>query len=271
MNCKFLIILLASLSQFSLWSQRNVDLKLQLSSSSSHESCFDVQLRSPDGYEIDLAGQNYRLFYNARDLSFNQKKLGSQLNNNAYSKPDVINTEDDNIGFLSISIDAKVLSPKGIALSKNGEWLNTLNLCFSRLTDNPFDLTWASRKKTLLFATAEVAMSEWVTEESQQILLPNALYDFSSIDEHNLLNSDLDISVFPNPVADYLNISFENHATGRILIKDVIGRQVALEEIEEVQSLRYDMTAWPEGSYTITLLNHSGERLSTENVIKINR
>ena len=264
-------LLLTFCLTITLVGQKNVDLKLDLTSTNGLTSCFDFLLRSPDGQGIDLAGQNYRLFYDASQVSFLDQKISNRLDQEAYSKLDILKSEDQSIGFVSISTDGRILSKKGVHLPRNGAWINTLNVCFSRKDDVPFDLTWANRKKTFSFATAEVAMSEWVHEEEQQILLPNELYDFSSVDAESSFDTEIVINVFPNPVVSDINVVFSDHIDGTILIKDIIGRQVVNQNLEDRKQLSFDLTDWPEGSYSVIVLNQDGGLIKSKKIVKISR
>ncbi len=265
-----IIILLIGMSTW-VTAQKEVDIMLKSSVITEQTGCFDILLRSAHGLDIDIAGQNYRLFYNADKLSFSKDRITYQLDNETYSKIDLINTEDDNIGFVSISIDGKALTKDVVNLSRDGTWKQTLNICFDRLNSESYDITWANAKRTSLFATAEVALSEWVSAESQQVLTPNEVYDYSSLDHMEDLMSTLSLRIYPNPVADYINIEFDQRQQrSALIIKDVIGREVINEDLIDVKNVIYSLADWPEGTYTVVVLDQDGRRLTSQNIIKIN-
>lgn len=268
----FSIFLFSLLITSGILAQKPVDLKLQPSNSIDQASCFDILLRSPAGHDIDLAGQNYRLFYNADRMSFLDDRISHNLDPMTYSKVDILKTEDHNVGFVSISIDGRALTNKVVQLNKDASWQHSINICFDRKTVQPYELTWANSKKTALFATAEVAMSEWVDEENQQILTPNEVFDYSSIEsDTELSKSTIDLKIYPNPVADYINIDFgQDLAKSDLIIKDVIGREVVNAKIDGGSRMNYKLDDWPEGTYTVLILDENGNRLSSQNIIKIN-
>jgi len=218
-----------------LLGQKQIDIKLQSSNNIEQAACFDVLLRSAQGHVIDLAGQNYRLFYPAHKLTFLPESISHDMDANTYTTPDVISSIHQNIGFLSISVDSKQLTDKIIKLDRGGDWLKTLNLCFEGKEDQYFDLTWANKRKTGGFATAEVAFSEWESSERQQILSPNEVIDYTSLDDEQIARHALDIHIFPNPVVDELQVSFaspQSEEQNTLIIMDVIGREQQLIKIK---------------------------------------
>ena len=260
------ILLSVSLS---LTGQKNVDLKLKSSHSDATKNCYDILLSSPDGHDIHLAGQNYRLFYDADNLKFLTEEITHNLDPKAYADVDLLVSEED-IGFVSMSIDSRQLVDAGITLPKTGAWINTMNICFKRLNDRDYDITWANQRKTFSFATAEVAMSEWLNEGKQQILIPNEIHDFSSIEQNLIETAQQTISVYPNPVVQHVNVTFEAPYSGEVLVKDIIGRHVVADQISDETFLEYDLSAWPEGGYTVMILNQDGALVRSQALVKIN-
>lgn len=266
----FITIILSWFASASVIGQKQVDLMLKASGYDSDTRCFDILLRSPGGHDIDLAGQNYRIFYNADQISFLPKRISHDLDPKTYSKIDLINTEDHNIGFISMSIDGKALTEKVITLNKNASWKQTMNICFQLKSDQGYTITWANAKKTAIFATAEVAMSEWLNAEKQQVLLPNEIVDFTSIDNLEESAEITTIKIFPNPVTDFVQIEFDAiQSNSAVVITDVIGREVIHDRIDGMASVTYSLDKWPEGAYSVTVLDQQGHRITSENIVKI--
>ncbi len=264
------IFLAALFSCLMLTGQKPVDIMLKSSPSKDQAKCFDIQLRSPAGHDIDLAGQNYRIFYNANHVSFLEDRISHNLDRETYGKMDVINTVDDNIGFVSLSLDSRVLTDKIVKLDRSGDWAKTLNVCFSHDKKSSVDLTWAHAEKTSRFATAEIAMSEWVDEDNQQILTPNEVIDFNSEEQEDFYSS-MNIHIYPNPVAQFVNLELKgDNSVQNIVIKDVIGREVINQRVENAGLTTYDIGGWPEGAYTVIVLDEDGKRLTSKKVIKVN-
>jgi|GEM_PF-1859196 len=267
-----LLLVVLAVCTSTLCAQRQVDLMLSPSASVEGARCFDIQLRSPHGHDIDVAGQNYRLFFNADKLDFIEDMISHDLDPETYSRIDLISTEDQNIGFLSLSIDGKALSDKTITLDRSGTWQKTLNICFDAGANSEIDLTWANSRKTALFATAEVAMSEWISEERQQVLIPNEIIDYSSLEDQESTTAAIGVQVYPNPVADYVSVELDSEVQGgSLLIKDVIGREMVNEKVSSgATQLVFNLNQWPPGTYTVVLLNQTGDRLALQKVIKVN-
>lgn len=254
-----------------LTAQNKADLRLVVNNRIQSSNCFDIQLRSPHGENISLAGQNYRIFYNGSNLSFNKSQITSYLDNRAYGKIDIINTNTNNIGFLSLSIDARELGEKTVLLKKSAEWVSTLNICFDKIGDKEIDLTWADGDKTAVYATAQVALSEWMNSKRQQVLLWNELGSIQSDLNKELSSLEIKILTYPNPVIDVVNIDIKSGLAdlNYIVIKDVIGREVVYDKIKNRNFLSYDLLNWPNGSYSVELFNAQNQKVKSEKLVKV--
>lgn len=252
--------------------QSLVDITLDPTPSSGGQACFDIAVKSGSNKDINLAGQNYRLFYDAEKLDFIEDKTSYSFDPRAYGRVYIHNTETKGIGFLSLSLDGRKLTDQTIKLARGASWKQVMNVCFKETTETPYDLTWAHKTRTAKFASAEVALSEWVTAESQQILEVNELNDFTNTTDAKGITGDIILNVYPNPVIDYVNVEISGHDddTHQLIIKDIIGREVVYDNIPGAQTSTYDLVNWPEGSYTIEILNAKSERVTATKVIKIN-
>ena len=256
----------------SIQAQKPIDLKISHNQSKGKKSCYDISLKSSEKRQIDLAGQNYRLFYDAEKLDFIKEDSYSLLDPRSYSPLDILNTETQGIGFLSLSTAGRKLTDKTIDLTGEDVWTKTMYVCFERETDRAFDLTWAHDGKTGAFATAEVTMSEWVDKDHHQILEINILEDFHSLKEVSPTNENISLKIFPNPMIDYVNIELGDKVEPEVLIiKDIIGREVVYDNISGKQNLSYDLINWPDGTYTIDVLDHDSNRIFSKKVIKAGR
>lgn len=266
---KSIFVLILLMWTISVQGQKPVDLMLKQVQATGNEQCFDILLRSPSGMAIDLAGQNYRLFYNTAKLTFLPERINHKLDNKTYSKIDMIHTSDHDIGFISLSIDGKELNEKVLHLDKAGNWTKSVNLCFERERNGKYDITWANAKKTSGFATAEIALSEWVGKYEQQVIIPNEIYDISSEIESS--TELIALSVYPNPTAEDITIDLSEipQRSVQIAVKDVIGREILNEAMEGGQQLEYSARAWPAGTYSISVRDKTGQLLALEQIVKI--
>lgn len=256
----------------SIYAQKPIDLRISHDQNKGDKSCYDISLKSSEKRQILLAGQNYRLFYDAKKLNFIEEDSYSLLDPRSYSALDILNTETQGIGFLSLSTAGRRLTEKTIDLLGDDTWTKTMYVCFQRETENAFDLTWAHDGKTGAFATAEVTMSEWVDKDHHQILEINILEDFHSQKEISQNNEDISLKIFPNPMIDYVNIELGDKVAPQVLIiKDIIGREVVYDNISGKQNLSYDLINWPDGTYTIDVLDDKATRIFSKKVIKAGR
>lgn len=152
----------------------------------SKEVCYLVQVRSANGMAWNLAGQNYRIYYDGSKASYINGSGVSLLPPARYSAvlltTDIQNQDasafpgdlpfEKTLSFLNYSIDLMNLSVGGINLTADGEWMTTSSLCFEvpqSVLDNPsecLNLVWARMGKTDPYATAFVEISEWTRANS---------------------------------------------------------------------------------------------------------
>ena len=257
---------------FAIHAQKSVDLKISLDRIEGKKSCYDISLKTSDNNTVHLAGQNYRLFYDASKLNFTEEASYSHLDPRSYGALDILNTETKGIGFLSLSIAGRKLTDKSIFLDKENLWTKTLYVCFDRETETGYDLTWANEGKTGAYATAEVTMSEWVDKDHHQVLDINIFEDFHSLKQTSTSSNNINLKVYPNPMIDYVNIEFDKIIEPEVLIiKDIIGREVVYDNVSGKQNLSYDLVNWPDGTYTIDVLDHNSERIYSQQIIKAGR
>ncbi len=148
----------------------------------SRQICYNTQVRSGDGTAWNLAGQNYRIFYDASMASYIDGSAERILPASQYS--DILLTADfqnvdasgfpgdlpfkATLGFLNYSVDLMNLTNGGIDLPADGDYMPTTKLCFEvtqEVIDNGSEclgLVWAQMGKTDGIATAFVEISEWV-------------------------------------------------------------------------------------------------------------
>lgn len=193
---KYLMFIVFSISVWGIYAQANYDIRLKFNVSNSMDNliCYDVQLRSANGQEWGLAGQNYRLFYNSTQVEFSS---GSSQLGPAYQSFSLVqhashinatNIEGDlpfadNLGFLNYAIDLNNIISGGATLSPNDTWLITSQLCFNILTDennnpaNVFQAVWGQDGKTNPYANSFVEISEWVGSNQTQTASGENFYD----------------------------------------------------------------------------------------------
>ena len=168
-----------------LLSQQEYDIRFSISQTEceTRQMCYYTQIRSADGQTWNLAGQNYRIYYDASMASYveGSAKRSDELDPNQYS--DILLTADHQdadasafpadipfkatLSFLNYSVDLMNLTNGGKDLLASGEWVSTTEICFE-VTEEVLEegseclgLVWARMGKTDGIATAFVEISQW--------------------------------------------------------------------------------------------------------------
>lgn len=162
-------------------SAQNYDIRFQISSINceTQQVCYDVQFRPNGAGVFNLAGQNYRIFYNSSVASY---LSGVSLLPSQYGEFTLVQDIQDanadamdgsldfepTLGFLNYAVDLNDVQNGGIFLAAN-EWTTTTNLCF-RVEDGLLNnsgsclqLIWGREGLTDMYATAFVEVSRWVS------------------------------------------------------------------------------------------------------------
>ena len=187
-----------------LSAQQTYDIRFKLDNvdCEKQEACYLVQLRSSNDNDWMLAGQNYRVFYDASKAIYKVGSGQSQLSPDDYS-PFTLTTNvpgtdasafdgllpfDATLGFLNYSIDLMDLASGGIALPGNGDWVTTSSLCFEldegtiNNVDACLNLIWARPGLTDAYATAFVEVSEWTGQNATENAETNVYDDLDEND-----------------------------------------------------------------------------------------
>ena len=190
-----MIIFIYLFGQLSAAGQSSYDLRLTLNNVDCENkiACYDVQLRSADGTTWGLAGQNYRLYYDASLASW---QSGTSTLSTTYQGFTLVQDIQDvdasatndtlsfegTLGFLNYSMDLTNTSTGGVDLPSDSSWITTSQLCFlleDTLINDPstcLEVVWAEDGLTNAYATSFVEVSEWVQTDSTQ-MASGQLYD----------------------------------------------------------------------------------------------
>jgi hypothetical protein len=85
------------------------------------------------------------------------------------------------------------------------------------------------------------------------------------------LEEDLKVSIYPNPVSEWLNIESFSVPLSRIVLAGVDGHQSLKEEIipSNEKKYLYDMSNLPSGVYVIQLFDKKNHFIKADRVIKL--
>lgn len=247
----------------------------------------DIQLRT-QANQLVLAGQNYRIYYDASVLSLNDSQSKLLLPTENYSDVTFHTVKegidargagsldfDKNLGFANFSIDLINQEFGGIILNADDEWYSIATLQFKIVNqDQEFNLVWGREDKSESYATAYVEMAEWLAPRKIKSLRINEYVDFNSEatpeDESFEL---LEMSFGPNPSRDMVKLAFsqEVEADSEIVIRDVTGKEVSTIRLTETSNQAViNISSLPQGNYVLELRSKQrGTKLIVDKLIKM--
>lgn len=175
-----------------LMAQSSYEIRFEISELNNVQSrlCLEVQLRNTEAVAWNLAGQNYRLFYNTEKMKFNN---GTSLLGNQYQAFTLVQKIEEidaskvngslsfstNLGFLNYAIDLNNVVNGGITLPADSTWVTTSQLCFDLLAAvDESEVVWARTGHTNAYANSFVEIQEWVTTNTTLATTGTYYYDF---------------------------------------------------------------------------------------------
>lgn len=246
--------------------QNRVDIRLSPTELGLTKSCFDFELRSIENSSFELAGQNYRIYFDPHQLkliddelkSYGNKRLYSPLKSHRKHHSDALSIAMINLGVDAIEYDKKL----SITL-KPQMWTKTSNVCFSHEENADFKLIWARPEETSDLATAYVSLSEWESAHKQSTVIVNEYFDFDNSKESYTQPFHSEINVFPNPVVDMVNISIPSYGhlkRGKMTIVDAAGNMIKRIFIDNnVTEYKVNLRDVPAGNYFLDVWNEGEE------------
>lgn len=175
---KTLLFVIFQLLSLVMFSQNKYEIRLEKQNQATvGKSCYAVQIRSGSDDAWHLAGQNYRLFYDASKATF---KSGESLLVEDYQQfrlvqdlsVDASNVEGElsfaeSLGFLNYSMDLLNTSEASALVPNDGSWLSTAQLCFETVDvfeeedQTSFCQVWARKDFTNKYAPFFTEISAW--------------------------------------------------------------------------------------------------------------
>ncbi len=92
------------------------------------------------------------------------------------------------------------------------------------------------------------------------LLIDYKLDEFTSVDEAQAI----DMNIYPNPVADQINVSVEDYRNTTLEVYNLLGKVVKTVELDS-QNTQVDVSTLSNGTYIVRVMN--GEKVSTKKVI----
>lgn len=260
------MIFIGLLASWTVISQNMVELRLNDISHQNNVHCYDIELRSDHSGKLDLAGQNYRLFYNSEQLILIEHTITSRLSTEAYTSMDVQLQNRNGQGFASLSFDATDRNNSTLQLNGDGKWESIGGLCFQSLRPEDSQIIWAD-ELTKDLATASITLSEWTSSSLQSPLNVRAYNTFITHSSNLNAGKTPIVKIYPNPVTDYLQIQLASENTNHtVALKDMLGRILQVKRVSSgIQNTTLDMTRLPIGSYTLDVSEN--DLITTSHII----
>ncbi len=289
LNLFIQLLLLGSIS-VGLQAQNYYNIRLEkIDLGSTSELCFEVQLASAQASDFNLAGQNYRLYYDAALLQFNETNSKTLLAQNQYTTAEIkdnlhgINASgagilpfENQLAFLNIGLDLIDVSTGGIVLSATGTWQSTMQLCFDLKQEmSPAEVTnkksiyWAREDLTDSYATAYVEVAEWIAPNSTQPAIAAEYYDMNlstALSDFSLEKAPV---IFPNPAKDKVWIDYQSEQPIQLEIRSVNGQLIRNQQNLDMKNglFQFKLAHQPTGWYQIIIKD--GQKIFTKSVEKI--
>ncbi len=207
----------------------------------AQELYVDVQVRNVLNYELVMAGQNYRFYYDSEVLLLDVDNSESNLPVGIYGElmfddhisgieADHVNqlAFDDNLGFANFSIDLSDVDGGGVRLAKD-EWFTVATLQFDVLkTDQSYEIVWGREGMSDLYATAFVEIGEWMS--SNMLGRVNIIHYGDLNAEFSLAHKEINAKahIGPNPATEYVQVDFRRDLKkdAVIILRDFTGRPI---------------------------------------------
>lgn len=263
----------------------NIQLN-ELEMSTTKQLCFEVQLASGQASDFILAGQNYRLYYDASLLKYNAAKSKTLLPSTLYTQPmvkdNLYNIDasgagvlpfEKHLAFLNVGLDLSNVSTGGIILPASGAWKSTLQLCFDLKQDidaqalaNSKSIFWARADLTDSYATAYVEVAEWVNPDVTQPAIAREYYDMDLSTVLPTLSTEKAPVVFPNPTRGKVWIDYQSDTSIELEIWSVNGQLIQQRNQIDAKNnvISFSLANQPSGLYQIKLKD--GQKVFVEQV-----
>lgn len=208
--------------------------------------CYYIVLEAQSSKAVNLAGQNYRIYYNSDEVTMQESSIKSFLPSNTYLPFKLVQhyfdldasgfgilPYENNLGFINLATDYNLNADSPVVL-KSGIPFNVAEICFEVKDGIEPQFTWAQDQLTHTYATAFVELSKL----EDKILKPVNITSYN-LNTRSLTNTQvanvIDPSVFPNPFTDKLTLEFNKilPSDAKVKVNDVFGNLVKVFKIKK--------------------------------------
>jgi len=280
LKCLFLLMLSTGLNAQNFY---NIRLN-KIQSEQIDKICYDVQLASAQAADFNLAGQNYRLFYDSEKLRYVENSAKSLLpaptyttiilRDNSYNQDasgvGYLPFESD-LGFLNIEIDLNDLTNGGAVLPASGEWQNTAQVCFDLITVNNEEqeasIYWGREVLTKEYATAYVEVAEWIAPQEIQLAMANNYEDIALSTNLTEIQELTKPKVYPIPTKDKVWIDYNFQGKIELQLYNATGELVLEQTLAANDEAAISLRNYAAGYYQLVI--RTDNQVFTEGVEKI--
>lgn len=265
----------------------HVDIRMVTETIHADELYVNIQIKNSDNHEMVLAGQNYRIYYNAAAMELDQKGSKSLLNTKRYASIEFTQvlehmdaqgagelSFDEDLGYANFSIDLKDLQNGGEKLNAQSNWKTVARLKFRlNAAANEFQAIWGREGKSDTYATAFVNVAEWKAPYNTVIAEVNAYGDYHETRSIGNTIDGVEVTVGPNPTTDFIqvNLSANLDEQSSAVIYDINGREVKRTRIGSGENqVRIDVSDLNGASYLVELSGSKAQSIHRQ-VIMVTR
>jgi hypothetical protein len=267
-----LVVCLGIFFGTSVLARKSVDLRLTNNSydPSSQTLFVDVEVRYTGPGEVTLADQNYRIFYDSKNLELQIADSSSDLPTSLYSHINFLEAIEGvnasnvgdlkfeaDLGFINFSIDLLDDLNGGIRIDQASDWTRVAVLKYKVKNDiDPSDIIWSQPGRTDSYATAFVQITEWEGPNFVNPLDVNRYVDFRF--NEDLTENLPSISIGPNPASHFLKLEFSQEVENdlQVTIIDNLGRIITTHQIAKgMKEIDMDIAHLDPSSYILEIYN----------------
>jgi hypothetical protein len=87
-------------------------------------------------------------------------------------------------------------------------------------------------------------------------------------DELTQIEVEFQLTVYPNPTVDYLNIATNTPFSGTYMLTNIIGKQLTTGVLIKDQATEVMMGEYNDGIYLLNVFDENGKRITTRKIFK---
>jgi len=243
--------------------------------SQDENKCYQVNLSNHSSKDLTLAGQNYRLYYDASQALLKENSIISKLPA-SYTELKLVQhffdvdasgfgilPYDGHLGFINLSTDLLTYADNALVLpASSNSIIPIAEFCFSIEDGTTPAFTWAQDNLTHTYATAFVELTSTDGKRETKINIDNynvTHAGVTSTQEANVWSAKM----FPNPFLNQLEITFYNALNDDAVLKmyDIFGQLVLTQHLSKgSQAIKLETSTVLNGAYFIEIEQKDGSK-----------